>query len=107
MTSPQTLDLLHEIGVGIALDDFGTGYSSLNYLRRYHFDKIKIDQIFIRELSQRPNSSLAILRSIIALGDSLGIATTAEGIETSSSSSTCARKAAPRCKASTSACRVP
>ena len=78
----QTLDLLHEMGVGIALDDFGTGYSSLNYLRRYHFDKIKIDQIFIRELSQRPDSSLAILRSIIALGDSLGIATTAEGIET-------------------------
>ena len=78
----QTLDLLHEMGVGIALDDFGTGYSSLNYLRRYHFDKIKIDQIFIRELSQRPDSSLAILRSIIALGTSLGIATTAEGIET-------------------------
>ena len=78
----QTLDLLHEMGVGIALDDFGTGYSSLNYLRRFHFDKIKIDQIFIKELSQRPDSSLAILRSIIALGTSLGIATTAEGIET-------------------------
>ena len=78
----QTLDLLHDMGVGIALDDFGTGYSSLSYLRRFHFDKIKIDQIFIKELAQRPNSSLAILRSIIALGTSLGIATTAEGIET-------------------------
>ncbi len=77
----QTLDLLHDMGVGLALDDFGTGYSSLSYLSRFHFDKIKIDQIFIKELD-RPNSSLAILRSIIALGKSLGIATTAEGIET-------------------------
>jgi predicted signal transduction protein with EAL and GGDEF domain len=78
----ETLNQLHDIGVGIALDDFGTGYSSLSYLRRFHFDKIKIDQIFIRELAQWPNSSLAILRSVVALGTSLGIATTAEGVET-------------------------
>jgi len=78
----ETLNKLHEIGVGIALDDFGTGYSSLSYLRRFHFDKIKIDQVFIRELAQWPNSSLAILRSVVALGTSLGIATTAEGVET-------------------------
>jgi diguanylate cyclase (GGDEF)-like protein len=78
----ETLDKLHDIGVGIALDDFGTGYSSLSYLRRFHFDKIKIDQVFIRELGQFPNSSLAILRSVVALGTSLGIATTAEGVET-------------------------
>jgi diguanylate cyclase (GGDEF)-like protein len=78
----ETLSKLHDIGVGIALDDFGTGYSSLSYLRRFHFDKIKIDQIFIRELAQWPTSSLAILRSIVALGTGLGIATTAEGVET-------------------------
>ncbi len=78
----ETLSKLHDIGVGIALDDFGTGYSSLSYLKRFHFDKIKIDQIFIKELGEQADSSLAILRSIIALGTSLGIATTAEGVET-------------------------
>jgi len=78
----ETLDKLHDIGVGIALDDFGTGYSSLGYLKRFHFDKIKIDQVFIKEVAHWPNSSLAILRSIVALGKSLGIATTAEGVET-------------------------
>jgi diguanylate cyclase (GGDEF)-like protein len=78
----ETLNRLHDIGVGIALDDFGTGYSSLNYLRHFRFDKIKIDQSFIQGLAQHPNSSLAIVRSIVALGTSLGIATTAEGVET-------------------------
>jgi EAL domain-containing protein (putative c-di-GMP-specific phosphodiesterase class I) len=78
----ETLGKLHDIGVGIALDDFGTGYSSLSYLRRFQFDKIKIDQIFISELAQWPTSSLAILRSIIALGRGLGIPTIAEGVET-------------------------
>jgi diguanylate cyclase (GGDEF)-like protein len=78
----ETLNKLHDVGVRIALDDFGTGYSSLSYLRRFHFDKIKIDQSFIQGLSQQPNSSLAIVRSVVALGTSLGIATTAEGVET-------------------------
>ena len=78
----ETLEKLHQIGVRFALDDFGTGYSSLSYLSRYHFDKIKIDQIFVKELAERPRSSLAILRSIVALGTSLGIATCAEGVET-------------------------
>ncbi len=78
----ETLNSLHDIGVGIALDDFGTGYSSLSYLRRFSFDKIKIDQSFIQGLTDRPNTSLAIVRSIVALGASLGIATNAEGVET-------------------------
>jgi EAL domain-containing protein (putative c-di-GMP-specific phosphodiesterase class I) len=78
----ETLNKLHDIGVRIALDDFGTGYSSLSYLRRFRFDKIKIDQSFIQGLTQRPNTSLAIVRSIVALGASLGIATNAEGVET-------------------------
>jgi len=78
----ETLEMLHQIGVRFALDDFGTGYSSLSYLGRYHFDKIKIDKIFVKELAGRPKSSLAILRSIVALGTSLGITTCAEGVET-------------------------
>ena len=82
--SDATLATLHEIrshGVRIAMDDFGTGYSSLSYLRRFPFDKIKIDQSFVRELASRPDC-IKIVRSIAALGASLGMTTTAEGVET-------------------------
>jgi EAL domain-containing protein (putative c-di-GMP-specific phosphodiesterase class I) len=67
--------------VCIAMDDFGTGYSSLSYLRSFPFDKIKIDQSFIRELTSRADC-LAIVQSITRLGSSLGMITTAEGVET-------------------------
>jgi len=63
------------------MDDFGTGYSSLSYLRCFPFDKIKIDRSFVSELSERPDC-IAIIRAVGGLGQSLGIATTAEGIET-------------------------
>ena len=76
-----TLHQLREIGVRISMDDFGTGYSSLSYLRSFPFDKIKIDRSFVRELAERPDC-LAIIRAIAGLGHSLGIATTAEGVET-------------------------
>jgi len=76
-----TLHRLRECGVRISLDDFGTGYSSLSYLRSFPFDKIKIDQSFVRELSQRADCA-AIVRAIAALGESLGMTTTAEGVET-------------------------
>jgi diguanylate cyclase (GGDEF)-like protein len=82
--SDSALALLHQIkdlGVSIAMDDFGTGYSSLGYLRSFPFDRIKIDQSFIRELST-DKDSLAILRAVVGLGRSLGIVTTAEGVET-------------------------
>ncbi len=79
-----TLATLHElrsIGVRIAMDDFGTGYSSLSYLRRFPFDRIKIDQSFVRELGKQRDCG-AIIRAVIALGHDLGMATTAEGVET-------------------------
>ena len=75
------LQQLKDLGVSIVMDDFGTGYSSLGYLRSFPFDKIKIDQSFIRDLSDNKDS-LAILRAVVGLGRSLGIVTTAEGVET-------------------------
>jgi diguanylate cyclase (GGDEF)-like protein len=82
--SEATLAVLHELrgfGVKISLDDFGTGYSSLSYLRSFPFDKIKIDRSFITELATREDS-MAIVRAVTGLGKSLGIVTTAEGVET-------------------------
>lgn len=76
-----TLRRLRELGARIVMDDFGTGYSSLSYLRSFPFDKIKIDQSFVRELA-RDADSAAIVRAVASLGRSLGIATTAEGVET-------------------------
>jgi predicted signal transduction protein with EAL and GGDEF domain len=68
--------------VRIALDDFGTGYSSLSNLRKFPFDKIKIDRSFVSDLSAANVDALAVVRSIAQLGVSLGMATTAEGVET-------------------------
>jgi diguanylate cyclase (GGDEF)-like protein len=79
-----TLEMLRQIkalGVAISMDDFGTGYSSLSYLRKFPFDKIKIDQSFIRELSDA-HESVAIVRAVMGLGTSLGMVTMAEGVET-------------------------
>jgi diguanylate cyclase (GGDEF)-like protein len=72
---------LHAMGLRIALDDFGTGYSSLSYLRTFPFDKIKIDQSFVREMATRLDCA-AIVSSIVSLANKLNITTTAEGIET-------------------------
>jgi predicted signal transduction protein with EAL and GGDEF domain len=79
-----TLTALHQLrslGVRISMDDFGTGYSSLSYLRSFPFDKIKIDQSFVRDLAERPDS-IAIIRAVAGLGLSFGVTTTAEGVET-------------------------
>jgi EAL domain-containing protein (putative c-di-GMP-specific phosphodiesterase class I) len=82
--SAETLATLHKLralGLHIALDDFGTGYSSLSYLRSFPFDKLKIDQSFVRDGTADIGSKL-IIRTIISLGKSLGMRTIAEGVET-------------------------
>jgi diguanylate cyclase (GGDEF)-like protein len=75
------LGALKRMGVSIALDDFGTGYSSLSYLRLFPFDKIKIDQSFIRDLG-KDRCALSIVDAILAMGRSLDMDVIAEGIET-------------------------
>ncbi len=80
----RTLAILHELhslGIRIVMDDFGTGFSSLNYLRSFPFDKIKIDQTFVRDMS-KGRDSVAIIKAIIDLGRALHIEVVAEGVET-------------------------
>jgi diguanylate cyclase (GGDEF)-like protein/PAS domain S-box-containing protein len=75
------LEQLKALGVQIAMDDFGTGYSSLAYFRLFPFDKVKIDQGFVRDMIDNPQA-LAIIRSVIGLGHGLGVPVVAEGVET-------------------------
>ncbi|MFD1353688.1 putative bifunctional diguanylate cyclase/phosphodiesterase [Methylorubrum suomiense] len=79
-----TVAILHGLrglGTRIAMDDFGTGYSSLSYLRSFPFDKMKVDRCFTRDLMAEPGSGF-IVRAVISLASSLGMITTAEGVET-------------------------
>ncbi|WP_256326070.1 bifunctional diguanylate cyclase/phosphodiesterase [Sphingomonas sp. NFR15] len=80
--SEQMFKTLKAIGVRLALDDFGTGYSSLGYLKKAPFDKIKIDQGFVRGAAIPGNRNAAIIRAIVTLADALDMETTAEGVET-------------------------
>ncbi len=77
----HVLHALRAMGVRVSMDDFGTGYSSLSQLRSFPFDKLKIDRSFVRDLSGS-DEALAVVRAIAALGASLGMTTTAEGVET-------------------------
>ncbi len=79
--SEKMFKSLKGIGVRLALDDFGTGYSSLGYLKNAPFDKIKIDQSFVRGVVRAGTRNAAIVRAIVMLADTLGMETTAEGVE--------------------------
>lgn len=78
----QALEEIIALGCTIALDDFGTGYSSLGYLRAIRFSTIKVDRSFVQGAAQNSPESLAIIRAVVAMADSLGMTTTAEGVET-------------------------
>ncbi len=84
MEDPKRADvisLLRERGVRIALDDFGTGYSGLGYLQKFRIDKLKIDRSFIARLGEAEDATI-IVRTIVGLAHNLGLAVTAEGVET-------------------------
>ena len=81
-TARAALEQIMALGCGVALDDFGTGYSSLGYIRNLRFSTIKVDRSFVQGAATGNPESLAIIRAVVAMADSLEMSTTAEGVET-------------------------
>jgi EAL domain-containing protein (putative c-di-GMP-specific phosphodiesterase class I) len=79
----EVMNKLHERGIRMSIDDFGTGYSSLSYLKKFKVYKLKIDQSFVRDITDDPEDK-AIVTAIIHMATSLGMQTIAEGVETAS-----------------------
>lgn len=77
----KSLELLKALGISISIDDFGTGYSSLSYLHRFPIDTLKVDQSFVKQMSES-NSDLELVKTIIMIGHNLGMDVIAEGVET-------------------------
>jgi diguanylate cyclase (GGDEF)-like protein/PAS domain S-box-containing protein len=80
---PEALQKLHDAGIEIALDDFGTGFGSLSHIKRFPIDRLKVDRSFVRDMETCPDN-MAIVRTIVHLGESLGLDVTIEGVETRS-----------------------
>jgi len=78
----KVVNELKAFGVRFAIDDFGAGYSSLSYLKQFAFNKLKIDQSFVKELSSGRSEDSAIVQAIVLLGETLGLQTLAQGVET-------------------------
>ena len=81
-TARAALEQIMALGCGVALDDFGTGYSSLSYIRNLRFSTIKVDRSFVQGAATGARESLAIIRAVVAMAESLEMSTTAEGVET-------------------------
>jgi diguanylate cyclase (GGDEF)-like protein len=102
----SALRQLRAMGITVALDDFGTGYSALSYLRSFPFDKIKIDRSFVDDLVRNPEA-MSIIRAVTALGHSLHMKTTAEGVETIDQLDRLREEDAQRCRATFSVVHGP
>lgn len=104
--SIATMNGLRDIGIQLSIDDFGTGYSSLSYLKRFPINKLKVDQSFVRNMTSNADDA-SIAKSVILLGQSLGLTVIAEGVETGEQLAMLGNTAVMKCRVTCSANRYP